>query len=111
MAVLGNTPDVYGQTWHLPCDDERLTYRQFIELAADVFGVQGRYSVLQHWQLRLAGLFSQRVREASELFPRYNVDNIFVSEKFKQRFPDFQVTTFRQGLGIISAENQRADLP
>ena len=21
MALLGNTPDAYGQTWHLPCDD------------------------------------------------------------------------------------------
>jgi nucleoside-diphosphate-sugar epimerase len=21
LALLGNTPDAYGQTWHLPCDD------------------------------------------------------------------------------------------
>lgn len=32
MALLGNTSDAYGQTWHLPCDDDRLTYRDFIGL-------------------------------------------------------------------------------
>lgn len=47
MARLGNTPDAYGQTWHLPCDDNRLTYREFIELAADIFGVDGRYKVIK----------------------------------------------------------------
>ena len=25
LALLGNTPEAYGQTWHLPCCDERLT--------------------------------------------------------------------------------------
>lgn len=23
-ALIGNTPDAYNQTWHLPCDDEQL---------------------------------------------------------------------------------------
>lgn len=98
LALLGNTPDAYGQTWHLPCDDNRLTYRQFIELAAQVFGVEPKYRILKRWQLWLAGLFKKEVRDASELLPRYSVDNIFVSTKFKQRFSDFQVTTFREGL-------------
>jgi len=45
MELLGNTSAAYGQTWHLPCDDNRLTYRQFIELAADVFGVAGLVAI------------------------------------------------------------------
>ncbi|MBE9605688.1 NAD-dependent epimerase/dehydratase family protein [Acetobacteraceae bacterium H6797] len=101
MALLGNTPDAYGQTWHLPCDDDRLTYRAFIHLAAEQFGAQPRYRVLKRWQLRLAGLFSSTVRDAAELLPRYAVDNIFVSDKFKARFPDFPVTTFARGLAAI----------
>ncbi|MCK7596678.1 NAD-dependent epimerase/dehydratase family protein [Microbulbifer sp. CAU 1566] len=108
MALLGNTPDAYVQTWHLPCDDDRLTYRQFIELAAEVFGVEGNYAVLKRWQLWLAGLVNKTVRDAAELLPRYKVDNIFVSDKFKARFPDFQVTTFRQGLSTIVDERAGA---
>lgn len=98
MALLGNTQDAYGQTWHLPCDDDRLTYRDFITLAARTFGTAPRYSVLKRWQLRLAGLFNPTVRDAAELLPRYAQDNIFVSDKFKTRFPDFQVTLFAKGL-------------
>lgn len=105
MALLGNTPDAYGQSWHLPCDDARLTYRAFIKLAAEQFGTDARYRVLKRWQLRLAGLFSRRIRDAAELLPRYEVDNIFVSDKFKARFPDFRVTTFREGLAAIRDEH------
>ena len=32
LAILGNTTDAYGQTWHLPCCDERPTYRQFVTM-------------------------------------------------------------------------------
>ncbi|WP_295802457.1 NAD-dependent epimerase/dehydratase family protein [uncultured Microbulbifer sp.] len=108
MALLGKTPDAYGQTWHLPCDDNRLTYQQFIELAADIFGVEANYTVLKHWQLWLAGLFNKTVRGAAELLPRYKADNIFLSDKFKSRFPDFQVTSLRQGLSTIFEERSRS---
>jgi len=105
MALLGNTPDAFGQTWHLPCDDNRLTYRQFIELAAEIFGIGGRYKVVKRWQLWLASLVNRQAREVTELLPRYAADNIFVSDKFKRRFPDFRVTTFREGLTVIRDEH------
>ncbi|NVK38676.1 MAG: NAD-dependent epimerase/dehydratase family protein [Gammaproteobacteria bacterium] len=106
MALLGNTDDAYGQTWHLPCDDNRLTYQQFIELAARIFKVENSHKVLKAWQLRLAGLFSKMAKGAAELLPRYGSDNIFVSEKFKQRFPEFKVTTIEEGLRTIYAERK-----
>ena len=105
MALLGNTSDAYDQTWHLPCDDDRLTYRAFVKLAAEQFGTAPRYRILRRWQLRLAGWFSRTVRDAAELLPRYEVDNIFVSDKFRTRFPDFRVTTFREGLAAIRDEH------
>ncbi|AUH33672.1 NAD-dependent epimerase/dehydratase family protein [Paracoccus tegillarcae] len=104
MVLLGNTPDAFDQTWHLPGDDNRLTYREFIELAADIFGSKPSYRILKRWQLRLAGLFSSTVRDAAELLPRYGVDNIFVSDKFKSRFPAFEATPFRKGLSVIRDE-------
>lgn len=57
--------------------------------------------MLKRWQLRLVGLFSLTVRDAAELLPRYAQNNIFVSEKFKTRFPDFQVTSFEKGLAEL----------
>ncbi|MCU7646514.1 SDR family oxidoreductase [Pseudomonas piscis] len=98
LGLLGNTVDAYGQTWHLPCDDQRLTYKELVGLAAQVQGKAPSYKVLGKWTLLIAGLVSSQVRELRELLPRYEYDNLFDSSKFKQRFPEFQVTTYRQGL-------------
>jgi nucleoside-diphosphate-sugar epimerase len=104
LALIGNTPDAYGQTWHLPCDDERLTYREFTAMAGGVFGRPGSYTVIGKWAFIVAGLFSPKAREIRELLPRYEHDNLFESRKFKQRFPDFKVTTYREGLDQIRSE-------
>ena len=104
LAALGNAPDAFGQTWHLPCDDERPTYRQFVTLAAQVFGTAPSYKVLGRWTLTAAGLVSRQVRELRELLPRYAQDNLFDSSKFKRRFGDFEVTPYRAGLERIRDE-------
>lgn len=38
LATLGNTPDAFGQTWHLPCSDDRPTYKELVVMASQVFG-------------------------------------------------------------------------
>ncbi|HDS1696369.1 MULTISPECIES: NAD-dependent epimerase/dehydratase family protein [unclassified Pseudomonas] len=98
LAALGNTPDAFGQTWHLPCDDERLTYKQLVTLASQISGKDATYKILGKLTLTAVGLISKQVRELRELLPRYAHDNLFDSSKYKQRFPDFKVTTYRQGL-------------
>ena len=105
MAAIGNAQDAYGQTWHLPCWDERLTYQAFVNLAAATFGVEPRYKVLSHMAMVVAGWVSKPVRELRELLPRYAHDNVFDSSKFKRRFPDFAVTSYAQGLKHIAQES------
>ncbi|MCP1645676.1 nucleoside-diphosphate-sugar epimerase [Pseudomonas citronellolis] len=108
LAALGNASDTFGQTWHLPCDDDRLTYKQFVALASEIFGREPSYKVLGKWTLTAVGLISKQVRELRELLPRYEHDNLFDSSKYKQRFPDFKVTTYRQGLTQILADSGRS---
>ena len=107
LAALGNAPDAFGQTWHLPCDDDRLTYRQLVTLASELAGREPSYRVVGKWALLAAGVASRQARELRELLPRYGQDNLFDSSKFKQRFPAFEVTTYRQGLERIFAEPSR----
>jgi nucleoside-diphosphate-sugar epimerase len=109
LAALGNAPDAYGQTWHLPCDDSRLTYQQFVALASEVWRHDISYKVLSRWLLTVAGLASKQVRELRELLPRYGEDNLFDSSKFKKRFPEFQVTSYRKGLEIVRDEFRKND--
>ncbi|MFS4491457.1 NAD-dependent epimerase/dehydratase family protein [Maribacter sp. 2308TA10-17] len=101
MAVLANTPDAYGQTWHLPCDDNRLTYKQFIAEISSQLGREVKYTVLSSFVLKILSLFYPMIKETKELFPRYQIDNIFDSSKFKARFPDFEVTTYKEGIQSI----------
>ncbi|CAJ0821537.1 SDR family oxidoreductase [Ralstonia flaminis] len=104
LAALGNAPDAFGQTWHLPCDDDRPTYRQFVAMASEVFGRQPSYTVIGKWVMTAAGIFSKPVREIRELLPRYEQDNLFDSTKFKHRFPEFKVTSYREGVELIRRE-------
>lgn len=101
LGLLGNTPDAYGQTWHLPIDPERLTYAQMVETAAQILGRRISYRTLPSVVFKLGGLFNPAVREANELLPRYRQDNIFDTTKFATRFPDFEVTTYREGIAEI----------
>ncbi|WP_411832223.1 SDR family oxidoreductase [Pseudoxanthomonas mexicana] len=101
LAALGNAPDAFGQTWHLPCCDDRPTYGEFVAMACQVFGRAPSHAVIGKWALIAAGLFSKQVRELRELLPRYEQDNLFDSTKFKRRFPEFEVTTYREGLELI----------
>ena len=105
LAVLGNTPDAYGQTWHLPCSDDRPTYKEFVAMAGEIFGRGSGYMVIPKWAILAASLFSKQVRELKELLPRYAHDNRFDSTKFKERFPEFEVTGYREGLEAIRAES------
>lgn len=97
-ALVGNTPDAFGQTWHLPCDDNRLTYKQFIALASDACGRELPYTTLSKLTLKIGSIFKKEIREIQELLPRYENDNIFDSSKFKKRFAEFTVTTYKQGI-------------
>ncbi|HEU5147733.1 MAG TPA: NAD-dependent epimerase/dehydratase family protein [Chryseosolibacter sp.] len=106
MALIGNTPDTYGQTWHLPCDDKRLTYKQFIAIASEVCQKEFAYEVLSKVALTEGGPLNKRYGELQELLPRYEHNNIFSSSKFKQRFPEFPVTTYRQGIEQVMKEQQ-----
>ena len=101
MGLLGNTPDAYGQTWHLPIDPHRLTYAEMIGIAAEILGRDIHYRTVPSAVFSLVGLFNRSVKEANELMPRYRRDNVFDSTKFATRFPDFDVTTYREGIAEL----------
>ncbi len=105
LAVLGSSPEAFGQTWHLPVDDDRHTYREFVAMATEALGrPSSGYTVIPKWALRVAGLVSEPARELGELLPRYQYDNRFNSTKFITAYPDFKITRYRSGLGAIRDE-------
>jgi nucleoside-diphosphate-sugar epimerase len=104
LALIANTADAYQQTWHLPCDDQRLTYKEFISLTSKIFGRQFKYSIIPKIVFTIGSIFNKKSKELKELLPRYEHDNLFISSKFKNRFPEFKVTTYSEGIKQMMKE-------
>lgn len=104
VALLGNTPDAFNQTWHLPCDNNRLTAKEFIQEASSAYGHKLHYFVLKNWMINLLANFNPYLKETVEILHRYQTNHIFDSSKFMNRFPDFKVTTYTEGITEIINE-------
>jgi nucleoside-diphosphate-sugar epimerase len=85
-ALLGNTPDAFGQIWHLPTHPDRLTGKQWVELVARELGVPPRHSTLSKGMMGLLGIFVPILREFREMAYQYEQDYFFDSSKFTNRF-------------------------
>lgn len=96
-ALLGNTDSAYNQVWHLPTSAERLTGKQFIELATRTLNRKNSYMVLKPWMLSLAGIFNKTIRELVEMQYQNTGDYFFNSEKFCKAF-NFKPTGYEEGI-------------
>ena len=85
-AQLGNTPDAYGQVWHVPTTKARLSNRQWAEIIAKEAGVPPKIQAVPAWLMKLLGLFVPVMREFPEMLYQYDRDYVFDSSKFEQRF-------------------------
>jgi len=60
-------------------------------------------------KIKKGSIFNKSVKELLELLPRYEHDNIFDDSKFRKKFPDFQITSYKQGISIIKDEQLSVD--
>lgn len=102
-ALLANTADVYNQIWHLPTDKNALTGEELIRLFAREMNASSKYTVIPMWMIRLLGIFMPFMREMPEMVYQYDRDYIFNSDKFTKRFPEFKITTYKEGIKKIVA--------
>ncbi len=85
-ALLGNTPDAFNRTWHLPTDKNALTGEEFIHTVEEIYGKETGYSVLSKWMLSLVGLFVPVIKEMNEMLYQYESDYLFDSSDFENHF-------------------------
>jgi nucleoside-diphosphate-sugar epimerase len=85
-ALLGNTGDAYQQEWHVPTTKERLSNRDWINLAAKKLNVEAKIQPVPVWMIRMLGLFVPVMKEFPEMVYQNEQDYIFDSTKFEKRF-------------------------
>jgi nucleoside-diphosphate-sugar epimerase len=96
-AILGNTPDAYGQVWHLPTAGNPPTGKEWIEKIAAEIEVKPKVQVVPKWLASMMGLFIPVMGELAEMMYQYDKDYVFDSSKFEKRF-DFVPTSYDVGI-------------
>lgn len=99
-ALLGNTNDAYNQVWHLPTTKEKITTKQWIELAAKEIGTEARIQKVPTWMIYILGLFMPDLKEFPEMMYQNETDYFFDSSKFEKRF-GITATKPEEGLKIM----------
>lgn len=106
-ALIGNSPDTFGQTWHLPVDGSHPTYKELIALVSKIYGKKLKYTIVPKFMFKIGARFNERIKELLELLPRYEHDNIFDDSKFRKRFSDFQSTSYEDGIKQIREKEMK----
>ncbi|OLY94002.1 Nucleoside-diphosphate-sugar epimerase [Cnuella takakiae] len=101
-ALLGNTPDAYGQVWHLPTDNTPLTGKQWMEAFAQTFQTQPRYNLTTRGMMTILGLFIPVLREVKEMAYQFEEDYGFDSSKFTNRF-HIKATPYTESVQQVAA--------
>jgi nucleoside-diphosphate-sugar epimerase len=100
VYLLGQNPESDNQIWHLPTAPA-LRGKQFIEIAARIYGTEPKYFATKKFILQLYGLFNKTVSELPEMYYQYDHDYIFDSSKFEKAF-NVKPTSYEDGIRLMS---------
>lgn len=96
-ALLGNTPEAFGQTWHALTDPEPITGEGFVRLACELAGRPYGLQAAPRWILRVMGIFNPVLRENDEMMYQFEEDYRFDSTKLQRAFR-VEATHYREGI-------------
>lgn len=97
VAVLGQSADAWGRTWHVPTTREPLTGEGFVRLACELAGRPFRLQVPPRAILRLMGLFVPVLRENHEMMYQFDHDYRFDSSA-TESVHGLSPTPYRSGI-------------
>jgi nucleoside-diphosphate-sugar epimerase len=97
VAMLGNTPSAYNQTWHALTSKEKMTGEQYVKIACEILDKKYKLQTLPKWGIRTLGLFIPVLREFVEMMYQFEQDYIFDSTKFEKEF-SVQATSYKEGI-------------
>lgn len=105
-ALLGNSPEAYGETWHLPTAKEPFTGEEWVNAIAKELGIAPKMQVASKPIVSIMGLFNPIMKEVKEMLYQYDRDYVFNSDKFENKF-DLRPTPYVEGIKeIIRADYQ-----
>lgn len=98
LAVLGQSDDAWGQTWHLPTRPERITGEDFARIACEAAGRPFRgVQAVPRWMVRAMGLALPQMRGVAEMMYQNERDYVFDSSKIEAAY-GLVATPYKRGI-------------
>jgi nucleoside-diphosphate-sugar epimerase len=97
LVALALDETCYGQVWHLPTGDP-LTIEELMRLVNQHAHTSYTVQYVPRMMLYISGLFVPIIKEVREMLYQFDYPYVISSEKFKEKFPDFKVTPYDQGI-------------
>ncbi len=104
--MLSQRGDTWNQVWHMPTAAPPLTGKQIIHMAAKIFNVSEKHSVISKAMIGLLGIFMRIMYEMKEMFYQNDSDYLFDSSKFNSAF-NFTPTPYKEGFEITAASYKK----
>lgn len=97
LYLLAKDESAWNQVWHVPTKNPALTGVELTSIAAKLFGVEARASVMGRLMLGIGGVFVPVVKEIAEMAYQNEQDYFFDSSKFERHF-NFAPTSYQDGI-------------
>lgn len=97
LALLGNTPAAYNQSWHALTSKEKINGEQYVQIACELMNKPYKLMALPKFGVRLLGLFVPVLKEFVEMMYQFENDYVFDSTKFETQFK-IEATSYREGI-------------
>ncbi len=101
LLLLSQNENAWNQIWHMPTGSPALTGKQIICLAAKIFNVPAKHSVIGKGMIGMLGIFMRTMHEMKEMLYQYDAEYIFDSTKFDSAF-NFKPTTYHDGFEMTA---------
>ena len=101
LFLLSQKEDVWNQVWHMPTASPALTGKQLICIAAKIFNVPQKHTLISKGMIGTLGVFMRTMYEMKEMLYQYDSEYVFDSSKFDNAF-DFKPTSYKEGFEITA---------
>ncbi|HPH45784.1 MAG TPA: NAD-dependent epimerase/dehydratase family protein [Chryseolinea sp.] len=98
VAIAGNTPSAFNQTWHALTSPEKITGDDYIRMAYEILNKKYKTpQVMSKFGVRLLGLFVPVLREFVEMMYQFENEYVFDSSKAEKAF-NVKATSYMDGI-------------
>lgn len=97
LVELATNEDCYGQEYHLPVGPP-VKVSEIVEICNKILGTSHKASFLPPFVISAAALIVPLMKEVDEMSYQFKNDYVMSDAKFRARFPEFQSTSYEDGI-------------